>query len=32
VLQGNWNWNTYYGCGFGMLALFLLGKLRQQKN
>lgn len=32
VIQGNWNWNTYYGCGFGMLALFLLGKLRQQKN
>jgi hypothetical protein len=32
VIQGIWNWTTYYGCGFGKLALFLLGKLRQQKN
>ncbi|MFP5457754.1 MAG: sodium:solute symporter family transporter, partial [Bacteriovoracia bacterium] len=31
-LEGNWNWNTYFGCGFGLLALFLLEKARQQKT
>lgn len=31
-LEGNWNWNTYFGCGFGLLALFLLEKVRQQKT
>ncbi len=29
VLQGNWNWNTYFGCGFGLAALFILGKVRR---
>lgn len=32
VLEGNWNWNTYFGCGFGLLALFLLEKARQPKS
>jgi Na+/proline symporter len=32
VLEGNWNWNTYFGCGFGLAALFLLGKLRRHQN
>lgn len=31
-IGGNWNWNTYYGCGFGMAALFLLGKVRRQQT
>ncbi|MBY0515650.1 MAG: hypothetical protein K2P81_01995 [Bacteriovoracaceae bacterium] len=31
-LKGDWNWNTYFGCGFGLAALFLLGKLRRQQN
>ena len=31
-IGGNWNWNTYYGCGFGLAALFLLGKVRRQQN
>lgn len=32
VIDGNWNWNTYYGCGFGLAALFLLGKVRRPMN
>jgi Na+/pantothenate symporter len=31
-IGGNWNWNTYYGCGFGLAALFLLGKLRRLQH
>ena len=25
-LAGNWNWNTYFGCGLGLTALFLWKK------
>jgi len=32
VLNGDWNWNTYFGCGFGLAALFLLGKLRRHET
>lgn len=32
VLHGDWNWNTYYGCGFGLAALFALGQVRRSKE
>lgn len=31
-VNGNWNWNTYYGCGFGLAALWLLGHARGKRN
>jgi SSS family solute:Na+ symporter len=30
--NGNWNWNTYYGCGFGLAALWLLGHARGKRT
>lgn len=31
-VNGNWNWNTYYGCGFGLAALWLLGQARSKRT
>lgn len=29
VLKGDWNWNTYFGCGLGLAFLWVLSRLKK---